>query len=596
MHFPNLNNPFILQLNCELLPSTLKSAFQEYKKGSKLYFSPVFAESLSGTMPKSIDEITPETFKFQVIRMIEAGCNRYDLSLLKTFYKALLLRYPESTVQFTNNGIDYNFLLLDNACHLIYDGYHLVRLSNRTIPLDFDRWCIVPDASAKNNECSDVLLMNRYKAITFEDIKSNELKTACKRWFYVSPMILNQKLLCLRIIKDFLKYRESMHQQVKSINVNQRLNDSMITYSDMIRYYNYTTGTEKKNRSNTIISLSSFFRYLKESKAYLIDDACFSYMPTRESNRNKNTIIHDIPAIPENDYKKIASVLQDRCNDSNNSTSSDKLTYVLFIMQSLTELRTSTILSLSIDDLMEYGKGSNQYYLMCNTKTTGGKKIAVGITPFMYNLLQRVITYTAQYREQAIDSNTKHKLFLSINGRIIQCNNINRHLKSACISAGLQTVYTLQNVRKTYMTTVARNAQQNGLSVIGIPQLFGHKSADTTLHFYTKFTEEEILMSVCAQSDITPPINTDQHNKETETTISSSCGHYQSIDELAECLICRYFIATPDYIPLFESYKQKIEDILHNKEIIISLGLGKIEEYQLILRYVSMYISALKEG
>ena len=133
----------------------------------------------------------------------------------------------------------------------------------------------------------------------------------------------------------------------------------------------------------------------------------------------------------------------------------------------------------------------------------------------------------------------------------------------------------------------------------GLEQLFDHKSTTTTLKFYAKFTEEEILMTICNEKAITPLEKVRKHIEPDvvrphKYKVSDGAGYCKqeacNIDGMAECFVCKHFVTSLSCYDSFVIKKQKLESLLEKDE----LGDEIKEGYDLILRILNMYIVAME--
>jgi hypothetical protein len=117
-------------------------------------------------------------------------------------------------------------------------------------------------------------------------------------------------------------------------------------------------------------------------------------------------------------------------------------------------------------------------------------------------------------------------LFITPYGKVVDGHTINRVFYKVCKLQGIP-YYTTGNLRKTYMTNVARHARKNGRSLSGLEQLFDHKSTTFNIagHKVTRITLRPTAPSVVNYFVLQATYTT---NWGTETVLIEGYGGYEA--------------------------------------------------------------------
>lgn len=156
--------------------------------------------------------------------------------------------------------------------------------------------------------------------------------------------------------------------------------------------------------------------------------------------------------IPEDDIQKLTDGLSEK-SQQDGALPIHKIAYATFAVVLLTGLRTASILALRLSDISDIKTiGRYGYSITVITKTSPEGENYF-ISPIVYDVFQKVIEYTAEYRENA-PQNVREMLFITPNGKVT-ADAVNRIMKDVCRDVGIKD-YTLQNVRKTYIAYVVQ--------------------------------------------------------------------------------------------------------------------------------------------
>ena len=413
VYFIPLNgmNSFLEKLLPKLLPKLGYNNYLGMKTCTYMFFY-LFVKSFGNLpLPKDIWGFTPDTFRQQVLFYSNEKFYKNNLYMLKQLYITVIREYQgEQTIFTIANGMTEQFINSNHVTHLIKNDYHMVQLISTLEPYEFDNWIIEKTGNYTSSEIGD---KGRLFNPTFTDVPI-EFKNILKRWLMYNHHSVRVKSIFFPKIKKFLQYLVKRREKTTSI-----INDKTILFEEVIDYINSI-----KTKCFSTDFLKDFLQFLQETKLYPVDMACIKFIPSGSKGSSEK----DITPIEEKDYYKMLEGLSNLSKDDH-AYAIYKIAFAVFIVMSLSELRISSILSLSLEDFKEYGKG--QYCVMSNTKTSRGHKKTYGITPFIYKVFQRIINYTARFRENAPE-NIKKMLFITPYGKVVDGHTINRVFYKVC--------------------------------------------------------------------------------------------------------------------------------------------------------------------
>ena len=533
-------------------------------------------------MPTSIAGFTPDTF-CQQVRFFSCTGNRQDIGAIKAIYAYIIQNLQGDKTPFTlENGMDIAYVNRNDVVECVREGYRTVVLSSLKEVPSFDNWLVAADS--QSGVCSDVLKKNRLSRCSFQDIHI-EHRAICKRWFvYCNGISLAHKIKYLPRIKRFLLEIEESHRAVRPLKES----GYQITFQDANAFLNRNGKVDETDRCSVL----NFLTYLKETGEIAIDPACFKYLPSRDTAEDEGD---KKGAIPKDEYNILLKGLHE-LSKGEGAAPIYKISFAMFVILSLLELRSASILSLKISDIREWNSG--QYCLVAATKTSNSHKKTYAIPRLVYDIFNKIIEYTAGYRENA-PNNVKDMVFISPNGKVIDRSAINRVLKKVCSESGIKK-HTCGDIRKTYMTNVAYSIRASGGSAAELVQLFDHKNIETTFRAYAKISEDEILMTISSIKAVRPETKIKSRIKqdveyEKSQMVSDGAGYCQQetchIYGMADCFICPHFVTTLDFYDSFVLKREKMKQLMGTE------GFGEEikEGYSLIIRILDMYISEMDE-
>ncbi|MCR5756741.1 MAG: hypothetical protein K6F95_02395 [Selenomonas sp.] len=545
-----------------------------------------FEESLGSlTVPTNIMDFNPNTFRQQML-FFYRHTSAEEVGVIKALYLHVIKNMQGPDTPFTiENGMDIGFVSRCDVVKCLEEGYRSIRLSSFKEVPSFDNWLVATDD--QTGICGDILRKNRLIQVSFQDI-SLKYRNICKKWFISDrEIVLIERANCLRFIKRFLEELEKRHKKVRPL----RDEGVEITFQDITSYLYKDKDDKVSERARA--SIARFLSYLKHTGDMSVDAACFKYFPSYHRVASSHDDFEDY--IPEEDYQILAKNLHEESRKES-ALPVHKITFALFCIMSLMELRPSSIMALRLSDIQECGNG--EYYINVATKTSRSHQKTYSIPPIVYQVLHKVIEYTAVYREN-VPWNIKDMLFISPSGKIFSADSINCVMKRVCEKNGIRK-YTLRNLRKTYMTSVAQSIRKSGGSAFGLEQLFDHKHLETTFISYIRISKEEIMMTICSKKSIKLEDKVRKNIRQNiemdaKQLVSDKAGYCQreecNMDGMADCFVCKYFITSLSFYDSFVLKREKI------KKMLATEGFGEelFEGYRLILKIIDMYIAVMNE-
>lgn len=503
----------------------------------------------------------------------------YTCQLCKMLYLRLLDRYPGITAR---TGVTKGLLSASNALEYIGAGYRPVTIDKlKDIPA-FDDWLArLPEGTAKAG--SDMSHLGHYVVISFSKIPA-AYKDACKRFVWHHDIILTEKQRLVRVITQFLLFRKEHRKKVAPFRKQE--SEDVILPEELIAFL---PPREQKNRKRLVSALRIFIRYLLDSDSGLAAYDCLKVLDSLPVKVNEK-----ITAVPEDDFVKLADALRSDA-ERPDADCYDYLVYKLFILVSLTELRTASWLSLTVEDVFEL---HGVYHMMMTTKTSNKKKNDYVFPADIYNIVKGIIRYTEPFRREAAPE-VRSLVFLSERGSVLTSYCITWHMERACTRLGIRQ-YRMSNLRKTYMTEVAGQISKKQGSLAGMGQIFGHKSTTTTFKYYDRPATDRRIPLVMGDT----PFATNEKTAEQvvddkdaiapEKVVYHDCGacskEHCTVLGYQTCLVCPYFITTPAFRENFVLRKKKLELAIHDET-----DEDVANRFMVALKRVNIFIKAIDE-
>lgn len=564
-----------------LLLEFMEFQFKVFPRCNQIPFFRRFSESLDYHLPSHIYEFNTETLLKQEYFFNSIS---KDLELIvRYFYKFILLIKQDNNKSISiKDGININYLMSENFYKNFVNGFRYIPFNpNEDVP-KYDKWVISPNGLESKTSFDKA---EHLKIIDFTRIKHIKIRDAAKSWFWKESIsgFGNRHRNILSII-EFFEYRDNLRKmhfdkfiQVRSFNnvdvKNTILSEEIISYTN-----NWTTQLTKESYRSRMSPLNRFLHYMNEKNIYKTEFAAFEYLiPSNGGTKDKKEIL----PVPKNDLKKLISVLETKAKSNN----LHMLYYIVFCLNILTPLRISTILDLKYNCIIEKSKGI--YAINTKVKNSYGDEKDIQIPKEIKRLIEIAISLTSELRLSAPDT-AKHYLFLvnntKNNYRSIPHRSYNYHLQNCCEQINIP-IYSAQNLRKTYYTNLIENAIKNNISLLNLKSLTDHSSIDVTENHYVKenisnyleLTAEVEIGNIKIQGSILKEYPDAKEEDLSDEGLGYCRNPECNIIGTANCLMCKGFITTPEYIEQFEESISIINsqilnnDNEHDKEHLYTL-------------------------
>lgn len=311
--------------------------------------------------------------------------------------------------------------------------------------------------------------------------------------------------------------------------------------------------------------------------------------------------------IPKEDLAKLTTHLAAK---SKTGTTRDKLLFIIFRLAISTELRTGSIVTLSVNCIKPAIK-KDEFYLEIPTKVTKGKKKSIIINSMSKDLILEAQNITATLRESA-SAEHSHLLFL-YEGKCrfptpFTTWTVSFYLKEACKEAGLENVYSACNLRDTRMHHAVTYISENNLSEASLKILTGHATVAMTLNHYSGDLLEDMLEATYnitigdlsrlkADDKVVKSLPVEIADKAhlVENGAGACCRENcirletNTISSLP-CFVCGYFRTTPKHKPYFE---RAIADI--DKSMPAVVDAHDKSDLNIVKRVLVRFIQAIIE-
>lgn len=490
------------------------------------------------------------------------------------FYNWIQLNMDENVRKTAFKKVTPEILKNQFLVNLLLSGYEIVNYSIYEEPPKSDKW-IVQGQQMSMHQTADA------DKITYFDVcklKNEHLKQWVKEcyWFDTSHH-LNKRSKMYNVIFEFLE------------PIDARIDDSElpeITKDDIL---SFKAKWSSKNLADATVAfklstVKFFLNFIEDREYATIDELWYKLLSYHYSKNNsyKETYtkkeIKDLLEAYKDSYQK--------CKDENRQLLY-LLYYYIIAIQSLSEMRVSTILNLKTDCLVKTleNNGQDEYKVVVYSKTSGREPDEYNITRYVKSLIDEVIALTADLRNEA---NGVAKDYIFIYKRqsrksvaIVRQGGLEKHHKNVCTEYGLRQL-NLGAIRNYYQQQVSEYVAKNGddpmlverLSKHGINVHIQHYDAVNITDFCQMLHEVEIG-SIELKGDVR-----ETNDKPAEATVAKGCG-YCSLPTCAltgnlDCLMCSNFVATLDCIPQFEKEIELIDEqilnepLQHEKEFLIN--------------------------
>lgn len=456
----------------------------------------------------------------------------------------------------------------------LLDDYEVVNYSIYEEPPKSDKWILQGQQTTMHKTAE----ADKITCFDTTSLNNKYLKQWIKEcfWFDTSHHINCRKKEYNALFK-FLKI------------VDDRLNDDeipQITKEDILSFKAQCIGggITDATISRKLAIVKFFLNFIEDKEYMIIDELCYRFLSFHDSKNNgyKETYTKEEIKQLLNAYKDSYKKYKDKDR---------QLLYILYYyivaIQSLSEMRISTILNLKIDCLVKTleRNGQDEYKVVVYSKTSGREPDEYNITHYVKSLIDEVITLTADLRNE---TNGIAKDYIFIYKRhnrklisIVRQDALSTYHKDVCSEYGIRQL-NLGAIRNYYQQQVSEYVAKNGddpmlverLSKHGINVHIQHYDAVNITDFCQMLHEVEIG-SIELKGDV-QEIN----DKPAEAAVAKGCGHCSqqtcTLTGNLDCLMCSNFVATLDCIPQFEKEIELIneqilnEPLQHEKEFLIN--------------------------
>lgn len=508
----------------------------------------------------------------------------------KEYYSALFKQYVFIELIYFYNWIQSN--MVEKVCmncfkkitpeilkypyltNLIMEEYEVVNYSIYEEPPKSDKW-IIQGQQMSLHKTSEADKITTFEVTT---LKNEHLKKWVKECFWFDTFHhINHRKKEYNILLTFLKPIDTRYSKEEL---------PAITKEDILSFKARCVG-EDCNDSTTArkLSMIKFFLNFIEDKEYIVIDELIyrllSYHDTKSNGYKETYTKNEIKSLLEA-YKHSYQ----ECKDKDRQFLYI-LHYYIITIQSLSEMRVSTILNLKTDCLVKTleRNGQDEYKVVVYSKVSGREPDEYNITHYVKNLIDEVITLTSDLRNEA-NGIVKDYIFIykRHNRKAISTvrqDALSVHHKDVCAEYGIRQL-NLGAIRNYYQQQVSEYVAKNGddpmlverLSKHGINVHIQHYDAVNITDFCQMLHEVEIG-SIELKGDVR-----ETNDKPAEATVAKGCGHCsQPTCALAgnlDCLMCSNFVATLDCIPQFEKEIELIDEqilnepLQHEKEFLIN--------------------------
>lgn len=258
----------------------------------------------------------------------------------------------------------------------------------------------------------------------------------------------------IRDINQFFDYIENQHhtQSIEEIN------------KDMIRnYLNHFTNLSSTSLSRKMISLRSFYKFLKKEEIISRNPMETFDLPKCEKKLPQVLNIKEIKILLE-------SIPMDSFSNARNRAMLELLYATGIRVSELCNLKLSQI-NLKMSYLSVIGKGDKERLLPLN------------------NYVCKIISnYIYKFRNPKLDFKDNDLLFFNNKYNKISREYFYKILKNACLNAHINKKVSPHTIRHTFAT----HLYENGADLRSIQELLGHSDISTTT-IYTHVSNKKII-------------------------------------------------------------------------------------------------------
>ena len=421
-------------------------------------------------------------------------------------------------------------------------------------------------------------LADKISVLDVSWIQNDMLRTWVKECFwYDETHIIQTRVKQYNCIFDFVKLIDAK---------SSKSSTPIVSTEDILKYKStIISGKIQDSSAGRKFGLVKYFlNFLNDNQYINIDPMIFRLLVhhDNESLAYKETYtkdeVHQILDVYKRTYEK---------TDDSKFKLLYSLYYYIIAIQSVSEMRVSTILNLKTDCIKETlsSKGHIEYKVVVQSKTSSNNSDEYNITRYVKSLIDEVKNITDNIRDEAIGIE-KNYLFIykrhnNSTISIVRQDALSVYHKKICNEHNIRYL-RLGAIRNYYQQQVSNYVAQNGddpmlierLSKHGINVHIQHYDAVDIKAFCEKYYNIEIG-NIELKGKIEKENLEDEHK-----TVAHGCGHCDSdkcvLSGNLDCLMCDKFVTTLDCIPHFENEIKLIDElivrqkIVHEKEFLIA--------------------------
>lgn len=544
------------------------------KNGSDVHMLDMLIESLEGKyIINSINDFSDVTF-FKSFNYMKNKLDDIALSVLLNFYGYIINNMDAEIVKVNFKIINNSVLKYTHIVPTLKAGYTIVNYNIYDDPPIFHKMVL------KENNMDINSTKPRDNVVLFEnDFVSNKFLQKYYSEFYWK----NNSISFFRRRKNYSSLRDFLIQLDNKYTPNDvvkiEVKDIMAYKSNLIN-----SNTNDACVGIKLSPIKSFLNFLSINN-YLDIEPILIRLLVHKDTENQG--------FKESFTKvEVTKLLNAFTNNYKKETDENlkflyQLYYYVLAIQSVSEIRASSILALTIDSLQTtlIRKGKDEYKLVVNSKSTKGEPENYNITYYVKELVDKVTDITKKLRKLA-PSPEKNYLFIYIRKSrgaisILRQDNYCEYLKKMCDSCGIRKL-PASAIRNYYQQNISDYVAKNGYDPLLISKLAKHSlSVHITNYdkinireFCQRFYEIEIG-TVYLKGKIEKATNLGE-----KTIVKNGCGHCTLNKCITsgklDCFMCNNFITTIDCIPYYEKEIELIdkaineEPIKHEREFLFS--------------------------
>lgn len=531
----------------------------------------------------NIDSYNDELFfqQFETIKLIVPKDKKQDygnpkrnaLIELIYFYNWIQSNMDANVRKNAFRKVTPEILKFPYLVNLLLNDYEIVNYSIYEEPPKSEKWII------QGQQMSLHKTAEADKLTTFDVtiLKNQYLKRWIKEcfWFDTSHHI-SSRSKDYNILFTFLK---PIDDRSSDDEIPQFTKEDILTFKAKCMENGHVDSTVARK-----LAMVRFFLNFIDYKGYMtIDELTYRFLAHHDSKNNsyKETYTKE-------EIKQLLDVYK---NSYENCENKDRkilytLYYYIISIQSLSEMRISTILNLKTDSVVKTleRNGQDEYKVIVYSKASGREPDEYNITRYVKKLIDEAITLTADVRNE---STGIEKDYVFIYKRycnrkaisILRQTSLCAYHKNICSEHGIRQL-SLGAIRNYYQQQVSIYVTNNGDDPLLVERLSKHGMNVHIQHYDTvdikDFCQRQHQVEI-GSIDLKGSVQ-ETNDKSIEATVANGCGHCsQPTCVLAgnlDCLMCGNFVATLDCIPQFEKEIELIDEqilkepLKHEKEFL----------------------------